>query len=275
MYGTIRSGMASAMHELAVISNNIANSGSTAFQKSDVSFADLYSSGTPESQSRNAAGLGAMVEQTRRSQAQGNLVDRDGVLNLALSGNGMFVTSRPDAVDQPSSALAYTRDGEFGLDASGNIRSADGAFILGTVGESTDLTSTSALGALTIPFTATTADGDENLSGIEIGSDGTVTATYGTTTLRTVGRIALATFSNPMGLRATGLSRFEQTAASGSPILGVPTTQGFGTVYSGKLETSNVDMTTELTVMIRAQQQFSGSAKLLQANSDMIEKLTR
>ena len=271
MYGTIRSGMASAMHELAVISNNIANSGSTAFQKSNVSFADLYSSGTPESQAKNAPGLGAMIEQTRRSQAQGNLIDRDGVLNLALSGNGMFTTARPDGANQPSSAMAYTRDGEFGLDADGYIRSADGAFIMGAVGESTDMSSVSALGALQIPF----KEGEENLSGIEVAADGTVTATYGTTTLKTVGRIALATFTNPMGLRATGLSRFEQTAASGGPILGIPTTQGFGTVYSGKLETSNVDMTTELTVMIRAQQQFSGAAKLLQANSDMIEKLTR
>lgn len=271
MYGTIRSGMASAMHELAVISNNIANSGSTAFQKSDVSFADLYSSGTPESQAKNSPGLGAMIEQTRRSQAQGNLIDRDGVLNLALSGNGMFATARPDGSNQPGSAVAYTRDGEFGLDADGYIRSADGAFVLGSLGESTDMTSLSALGALQIPF----KEGEENLSAIEIKADGTVTATYGTTTLKKIGRIALATFTNPMGLRATGLSRFEQTAASGEPILGVPTTQGFGTVYSGKLETSNVDMTTELTVMIRAQQQFSGAAKLLQANSDMIEKLTR
>lgn len=259
------------MHELAVISNNIANSGSTAFQKSDVSFADLYSSGTPESQAKNSPGLGAMIEQTRRSQAQGNLIDRDGVLNLALSGNGMFATARPDATDQPSAAVAYTRDGEFGLDADGYIRSADGAFVLGSVGESTDISSLSALGALQIPF----KEGEENLSAIEVKADGTVTATYGTTTLKKIGRIALATFTNPMGLRATGLSRFEQTAASGEPILGVPTTQGFGTVYSGKLETSNVDMTTELTVMIRAQQQFSGAAKLLQANSDMIEKLTR
>lgn len=43
MYGTILSGMSTAMHALGVISNNVANSGSTAFQKSDTTFADMFS----------------------------------------------------------------------------------------------------------------------------------------------------------------------------------------------------------------------------------------
>ena len=47
MYGIIRSGMSTAMHEIAVVSNNIANSGSTGFKKSDVSFNDIYGSATP------------------------------------------------------------------------------------------------------------------------------------------------------------------------------------------------------------------------------------
>ena len=50
---------------------------------------------------------------------------------------------------------------------------------------------------------------------------------------------------------------------------------GFADLQIGGLEVSNVNITDELTAMIKAQQQFNGSARLMQANSDMVEKLTR
>ena len=90
-----------------------------------------------------------------------------------------------------------------------------------------------------------------------------------------VGQINIASFSNPMGLRNVSQSRFEQTIDSGEVVFGIASSQGFGSINSGMLESSNVDLTTELTIMMRAQQQFSGSARLLQTNSDMLEKLTR
>ena len=62
---------------------------------------------------------------------------------------------------------------------------------------------------------------------------------------------------------------------NGKIFLGSPAAPGFGSLSSGFLEGSNVDITDEMTNMIRAQQQFSGAAKIMQANSDMIEKLTR
>ena len=271
MYGTILSGMSTAMHALGVISNNIANSSSTAFQKSDTTFADLFSSGTPESASRNSAGLGSMVEMTRRSQAQGNLMDREGVLNLGLSGGGMFVVARPNGTGGISPDLAYTRVGEFSLDAEGFIRSTDGSSLLGVSGEGGLATEVSALSPLQIE---PSVDGMK-LTGVSIGRDGMVVGSYGADLMKTVGQINIATFPNPMGLRNVSMSRFEQTLDSGSAALGIATTQGFGAINSGKLEASNVDLTTELTIMLRAQQQFSGAAKLLQTNSDMLEKLTR
>ena len=74
MFGLIRSGMATAMHELSVVSNNIANAGSTAFKKSDVSFSDLYSTSTPYSVPRTAVGQGSNVFSTRVSDGQGGIV---------------------------------------------------------------------------------------------------------------------------------------------------------------------------------------------------------
>ena len=271
MYGTILSGMTTAMHALSVISNNVANSGSTAFQKSDVTFADLFSSGTPESSSRNSPGLGAMVEATRRSQAQGNLMDREGVLNLGISGAGMFVVARPDGQGGVGNNMAFTRVGEFSLDAAGYIRSTDGSYLLGVAGDGGLATDRAALSPLLIPPRVE----DSKLTGLSIGRDGMVVGSYGSDLMQNLGQISIATFANPMGLRNVSQSRFEQTIDSGNAVLGIGSTQGFGSVYSGKLESSNVDLTTELTIMMRAQQQFSGSAKLLQTNSDMVEKLTR
>lgn len=57
--------------------------------------------------------------------------------------------------------------------------------------------------------------------------------------------------------------------------IGSPASSGFAAVKSGALEVSNVDVTDELTSMIRAQQQFNGAARLLQTNSELLEKLTR
>ena len=271
MYGTILSGMSTAMHALGVISNNVANSSSTAFQKSDTTFADMFSVGTPDSSAGNSPGLGSMVEGTRRSQKQGNLIERDGVLNLALSGAGMFPIARPDDTGIAGTDLAFTRVGEFSLDADGFIRSNDGSYLLGVAGDGGLGADTKALKPLQILPT----EGEAALTGLSVGRDGMVTASYGSDIMKKIGQINVVTFPNPMGLRNVSQSRFEVTVDSGQPVVGIASTQGFGSINSGKLESSNVDLTTELTIMLRAQQQFSGAAKLLQTNADMLEKLTR
>lgn len=272
MYGTIRSGMATAMHELAVISNNIANAGSTAFQRSNVSFSDLYGSASAESVQRLSTGLGSAVESTRRSMSQGNLVNRDGVLNLALSGSGLFVTAPPTTDGAISDRRTFTRNGEFSLDADGDLRSTDGSYVMGfpaDLGEGAALTP-AALTKLNVKF----EDEGAKLSALEINKDGSIYGTYGQTVKR-LGQIGLANFANPLAMRPMGLARFEPTVNSGDPAYGIGGADGYGQVQSGALETSNVDMTVEMTGMIRAQQQFSGAARILQTNSDMIEKLTQ
>jgi flagellar basal-body rod protein FlgG len=85
------------MHEIAVVSNNIANSGSTGFKKSDVSFNDIYGSATPDTVARTQAGFGSAIAGTRRNDGQGAIVDRAGALNLAIIGPGMLTVSPPGA----------------------------------------------------------------------------------------------------------------------------------------------------------------------------------
>ena len=267
MYGIIRSGMSTAMHEIAVVSNNIANSGSTGFKKSDVSFNDIYGSATPDTVARTQAGFGSAIAGTRRNDGQGAIVDRAGALNLAIVGPGMLTVSPPGSDGAPSGNLFYTRSGELTIDKDGYLKTSDGAYVQGTaVGTETSGT----LSALQIPFN----DGEEALTGLEITTSGLISATYGSS-ITERGTLALATFANQGALKNVGSARFAETTYSGQPTFGVAGQSGFGTLQAGALEGSNVDITQEMTVMIRAQQQFSGSARVLQANSDMVEKLTR
>ena len=108
-----------------------------------------------------------------------------------------------------------------------------------------------------------------------IENDGNIFAAFGKTGDLPVATISLSIFSNPNGLRQLGSGAYAPTADAGRIFLGKPTAPGFGNLTSGFIEGSNVNITDEMTNMIRAQQQFSGAAKIMQANSDMIEKLTR
>ncbi len=268
MYGIIRSGMATAMHEIAVVSNNIANSGSTGFKKSDVSFTDIYGAATPDTVARKSTGFGSATANTRRNDGQGTIVDRAGALNVAIVGPGLLVISPPDETGDASAATVYTRNGEMAIDKDGFLRASDGSFVMGISGEGGE---GATLSTLKIPYEQ---DG-ETMSQLEIAADGSIVATYGNSTLEEIGTLAMATFPNQGGLRNIGSARFTQSSSSGDPKFGVGGQSGFGTLQSGALEGSNVDITQEMTVMIRAQQQFSGSARVLQANSDLVEKLTR
>ena len=76
-------------------------------------------------------------------------------------------------------------------------------------------------------------------------------------------------------LTPIGQNYFKENAKSGAGILGAPIEAGRGKVHSGALEMSNIDMTSELSDLMRAQQAFSGSSRLLQAENEMTRKLTQ
>ena len=273
MFGLIRSGMVTAMKELQVVSNNIANSGSTAFRKSDISFSDIYSQTTAGADGGSQFGSGASVAAVRMSETQGGMVQRDGALNLAIAGSGYFVLSPEAAV----TAQNFTRNGEFSLDSQGYLRAANNSYVLGTKlnsGEGADTEGAAVLSKIQVPQSI----GEETksaLTDISVTSDGTVTATYGIDTIQKLFTLSLANFPNQAALGNLGGSTFVKTDASGEPIIASSGSSGLGSISSGMLETSNVDITNEMTAMIRSQQQFNGAARLLQTNADMIEKLTR
>lgn len=111
-----------------------------------------------------------------------------------------------------------------------------------------------------------------SLVGITIDQNGTIVGNYSNEQKQTVGSLILATFRTPEGLQSVGNNVWIETAASGQPLFGTAGVGRFGSVESGALEVSNVDMTKELVNLIVAQRTFQANAQSVKAQSDMLEQ---
>ncbi|MAP30126.1 MAG: flagellar hook protein FlgE, partial [Pseudomonas sp.] len=107
------SGIRAAASDLNITGNNIANAGTVGFKSSRAEFADVYAASVLGSGS-NATGSGVALADAAQLFNQGNISFTENSLDLAINGNGFFVTSN-------NGAISYTRAGYFGTDSSGNI----------------------------------------------------------------------------------------------------------------------------------------------------------
>jgi flagellar hook protein FlgE len=98
------------------------------------------------------------------------------------------------------------------------------------------------------------------LSDFTINSDGTISGTFSNGT-EVIGQIALANFANLQGLAKEGDNNYSATIASGSASVGAPDSGSLGTLAGGKLELSNVDMSTEFSNLIIAERGYQANAK--------------
>jgi len=219
------SGLHTAGRKLQASANNLANIQTPGFKSSRVNIVD------------NASG-GARVAGTQRSALQGPLVPTGNPLDVAVQGNGFF------QVGLAGGGTAFTRSGNFKVDATGRLVTANGNPLLPEI---------------SIPG---------NAQNVSIGSDGRVTAVINGQT-QTLGQVQLARFSNPGGLTALGNNLFGAAAESGQPIVGGPGTGGLGTVQSGHLELSNVDITEEMVQQILAAQQFRANINAIRTADEM------
>ncbi len=108
-----------------------------------------------------------------------------------------------------------------------------------------------------------------DLVGVNISDDGLVVASYSNGSQKSLGKIIIANFSSPQGLRQIGDSSFFSTSDSGAPSFGEPGSAGFGTLRAGSRERSNVDLTSELVDLITAQRNFQANAKAIETTSTM------
>jgi len=109
-----------------------------------------------------------------------------------------------------------------------------------------------------------------NLTGISIATGGVVTAAYDNGVKTKIANLVLGSFTNPDGLESAGNSLYEATAASGSPLVGLPGTQ-LGTVSTDSLEQSNVDTGTQFVQMIAVQSDFDANSKIITTVDQMLQ----
>ncbi len=110
-------------------------------------------------------------------------------------------------------------------------------------------------------------------SGINIGGDGSLVASYTNGETQIVGTIVLADFSNLQGLQPVGNNAWTETAASGQPILGQPGTNGLSKVVGQATESSNVDMSKELVNMIVAQRTYQANSQTIKTQDEIMQVL--
>ncbi|GAA6185360.1 MULTISPECIES: flagellar hook protein FlgE [Alteromonadaceae] len=107
------------------------------------------------------------------------------------------------------------------------------------------------------------------LTGIDIGPDGLVRATFSNGTSEPVVRVALARFANEQGLTQQSSTQWKESILSGEALAGEATTGTFGDVNSSALEQANVNLTTELIDMIIAQRNFQANSRALEVNNQL------
>jgi flagellar basal-body rod protein FlgG len=247
-----KTGLDAQQTKLAVTSNNLANVSTAGFKKGRAVFEDLmYQNirqvGGSTSQDTQAPtgvhlGTGVRVVATEKIYTQGGFTQTDNALDVAIEGRGFFQIQLPDGT------TAYTRDGNFQLNAQGQMVTSSG-YVLQP--------------GISIP------DGAQSVT---ISRDGVVSARVaGQGTPVQIGQLQLTDFINPSGLEPLGENLVVETAASGPAQTGTAGQNGLGTVLQGSFESSNVNVVEELVNMIETQRAYEMNSKAIATADQMLE----
>lgn len=250
-----KTGLDAQQTKMTVVSNNLANVSTTGFKKDRANFQDLVYQTVRQAGGQSfqdtllpsglSLGTGVRVVATEKQHTQGNLVQTENSLDLAIEGRGYFQILMPDGT------VSYTRDGSFQIDDQGQMVTSSG-YLLEP--------------GISIP---------QGAESVTIGADGTVTAQLpGQPTATQIGNIQLADFINATGLQPIGQNLFSETAASGAPMVDTPGMNGMGGLIQGALEASNVNIAEELVNMIETQRAFETNTKAIQTTDQMLQFIT-
>jgi len=112
-----------------------------------------------------------------------------------------------------------------------------------------------------------------SLNGLDIDAGGTVRANYTNGQTVALGKVMIANFANPNGLKQVGNANYVATSTSGQVVLGQAGADGFGTIKAGALERSNVDITEELVNLITSQRNFQANAKAIETTTQLSQTI--
>lgn len=245
-------GMLAQQLNVEVISNNIANMNTTAYKRQRAEFQDLLyqnieRAGAASSDAGTIVptgiqiGVGVRAAGVYRITSQGELVNSDTPLDIAINGKGYFRVQLPTGED------AYTRAGSFQLSPTGEIVTSEGY----TVSP-----------GITVP---------QEAIDISINANGEVIVKIeGQLEPQNVGQFEIAIFPNNAGLEALGENLLAETPASGTASIGIPNSPGYGAIVQGYLERSNVNSVAEITQLIAAQRAYEMNSKVISTADEML-----
>jgi flagellar hook protein FlgE len=194
---------------------------------------------------------------------------REVELTLTKGATGWTMSATDGTATYPTTALTFDAAGALTwTDAT----SGDATFDLG--GVTVDLTGITGMSGVD-----TVAAGKQDgyaagiLESFSLGSDGTINGSFSNGLKQDLGRIAMASFTNPSGLSKAGGSLFTTTVNSGDPQVGAAGTGGRGTLSAGSLEMSNVDLSTEFTQLIIAQRGFQANSRVITTSDEVLQEL--
>lgn len=248
---TAGTGMAAQQANIDVISNNLANVGTTGYKKSRSDFQDLMyqtvrqpgtsSGGDGQIPTGIQIGHGVRMVATQKLYTTGNFQSTGNPLDIAIEGDGFFQVTMQDGT------IAYTRDGAFKTDSQGRIVTSEGYLLEPQ---------------LSIPQGATN---------VEIAADGRVSVTLPNNAApQEIGQIQIVRFINSAGLESQGRNLLKETAASGAPAASNPGEDGAGTLVQRYLEMSNVQVVDEMVNMIVAQRAYEMNSKAITTSDEML-----
>lgn len=233
------------------IANNIANVNTNGYKRSSMHFEDLLYqqiSGTrvvsrvgAETVEGVQVGRGVRVVGNQKIFSQGAIETTGRPLDMAINGDGFFQVQLSDG------STAFSRDGSFNISDRGVLTTQAGYTLMP---------------GITVP---------EGAREITVSASGVVSVVVnGSTDPEELGRIEMARFINPAGLMNLGENLYQETPASGTPVVGYPDEDGIGRIIQGGLESSNVEIVQEMVELIAAQRAYELNSKTVQATNEMM-----
>lgn len=242
-----------------VIGNNIANVDTAGFQSSKATFSDVYyqtlrtgNGGSATIGGTNAAqvGYGAQVSTIDVLHSTGGMTTTNRTMDQYIDGSGYFI------IKDASGNQFFSKVGHFSFDDYGNLVDSNGCFVCDDSNSKIQVSNLA------------------NYSSINVSATGVITGVNGSNgNLDTLGQIGLASFVNQDGLIQNGNGYFSRSSNSGAPTYANPGNSAVGSLVSGALEASNVDLSKEFTDMIVAQRGFQANARVITTSDEILQEL--